>query len=208
MSLSVFLTVFGLIFIAEMGDKTQIVAMLLATRFDWKRAFAGIALAFALINLLAVLVGQLLFTWIDLSWVRLGAGVLFVFFGITALRGRNGDEGPVASAEMTSSRGPFFTSFLIIFLAEMGDKTQLMTATLAAQHAEYAAVFAGSTLALWLVSTLGMAIGVLVVKRVPLRLVRGLAGLIFIAFGIIALAQGATLRGWLPCIERLRALLC
>ncbi|MBQ4333926.1 MAG: TMEM165/GDT1 family protein, partial [Myxococcaceae bacterium] len=166
MSLSVFLTVFGIIFIAEMGDKTQLVSMILATRFDWKRAFAGIAFAFALINLLAVSIGQLLFNWVDVSWVRLGAGVLFVFFGVTTLRDR-GEEAD-AKLDESTARGPFLTSFLLIFLAEMGDKTQLMTATLAAQHAEGISVFAASTLALWLVSLIGMAVGVLVLKRGPL----------------------------------------
>lgn len=198
--------VFGLIFIAEMGDKTQIVSMLLTARFDWKKAFAGIALAFALINLLAVLIGQLLFSWLDLSWIRLGAGTLFVLFGVTTLRGRN--EGEAAGAEASCARGPFLTSFFMIFLAEMGDKTQLMTATLAAQHGDYIAVFAGSTLALWLVSLMGMGIGALLVKKVPLPRIKGFAGLIFIAFGIIALAQGAALKGWLPCLGALGALLC
>lgn len=201
MSLSVFLTVFGLIFIAEMGDKTQIVSMLLATRFDWKRAFAGIAFAFALINLLAVSIGQILFNWIDVSWVRLGAGVLFVFFGVTTLRDR-GEEAD-AKLDESTARGPFLTSFLLIFLAEMGDKTQLMTATLAARHAEGISVFAASTLALWLVSLLGMVVGVLVLKRVPLRLIKSIAGLIFIAFGIVSLAQGAALKGWIPGLRAL-----
>lgn len=120
MSLSAFLSAFGLIFVAEMGDKTQIVSMLLATRFDWKRAFAGIALAFALIDLLAVAVGQLLFSWIDLSWIRLGAGALFVFFGIATLRHRGEQE--AASDAADRARGPFLASFLMIFLAEMGDR--------------------------------------------------------------------------------------
>lgn len=83
-----------------------------------------------------------------------------------------------------------------------------MTATLAAQHADYASVFAGSTLALWLVSLLGMGAGALLAKRVQLARLKGIAGLIFIAFGLAALLQGAALRGWIPCARALAARLC
>ncbi|MDR0965490.1 MAG: TMEM165/GDT1 family protein [Myxococcales bacterium] len=212
MSLAILLKTFGLIFLAEMGDKTQIVSMLLATRFDWKKAFAGIALAFALINLLAVAVGQVLFNWIDVSWVRLGAGALFVFFGVTTLRHRN--DAPEEEAEgkgRHAAHGPILTAFLMILLAEMGDKTQLMSATLAAQYSGYVAVFIGSTLALWLVALLGMGAGVLLLKKVPLSLVKTMAGGIFLAFGVVSLVQGATLRGWLPCAfesSAFRSILC
>ena len=105
--------------------------MALALRFPWKKIFIGIAAAFALLNLGAVLIGKLLFAFLPLFWIKFVSGGLFLYFGISTLRSSpEDDEGGVK----VNAAGAIRTAFLMILLAELGDKTQLVTASLAAQH--------------------------------------------------------------------------
>ena len=199
-SLSTLANTFGLVFLAEIGDKTQLVSMMLAARFGWKRVFPGIALAFALLSALAVFLGQIAFRWIPLGWIKLVTALFFLFVGITALRNsdesdQDGDEGHPDSVKQ--GRGPALTAFLMIFLAEMGDKTQLLTASIAAGTEGYAAVFLGSTLALWVISLLGMAVSGIIAKKIPFRWIKRTAGIIFLCFGAAYLIQSAVLLGWI-----------
>ena len=115
------------------------------------RAYSGEPATKEELNLLAVTVGQALTSRLDPSWVHLAAGALFIFFGVNSIRSCSEKEDSDGD-EKLSKRGPFATSFLMIFFAEMGDKTQLMTAALAARHRDFVSVFAGSTAALCLVS--------------------------------------------------------
>jgi len=183
---TVFFTTFGIIFLAELGDKTQLTAMALALRFPWKKIFIGIAAAFALLNLGAVLIGKLLFTFLPLFWIKLVSGGLFLYFGITTLRSSCEDaeeERPIKAADAIR------TAFLMILMAELGDKTQLVTSSLAAQHASTLAVFSGSTLALWTVSLLGIFLGKQLVRFVPLCSIHRAAGCLFLLFGGVILYQ-------------------
>jgi putative Ca2+/H+ antiporter (TMEM165/GDT1 family) len=186
-NLSVLLSTFGLVFLAELGDKTQLAAMALASRYPWKKLFAGIAAAFVLLNAAAVLIGAVLFQLVPLHWIRLASAALFVCFGIATLRSKGEEERPTCGRGV---HGPTLTAFLMILLAELGDKTQLATATLAAQHATPISVFAGSTLALWLVSLLGLLIGAQLPRFLPATVVQRAAGLLFLLFGVVFLAQG------------------
>jgi putative Ca2+/H+ antiporter (TMEM165/GDT1 family) len=180
----VVLTAFWVVFLAELGDKTQLTAMALATKYPWRKVFLGIALAFALLNLLAVLVGKILFALLPLFWIKLVSGGLFLLFGVLTLRGAGGEEH--GENRPHSARGPFATSFVMILLAELGDKTQLVTMSLAAQYSQLA-VFIGSTLALWLVSLLGIFVGRELMRRIPLRLIHRGAGIMFLVFGAATL---------------------
>lgn len=189
MDLSVFITSFGIIFLAELGDKTQLTAMALALRFPWRRIFIGIALAFALLNLGAVVVGKLLFAVLPLFWIKVVSGGLFLFFGVSTLRSSPDDD----DSEPIHAASAFRTAFLMIFMAELGDKTQLVTASLAAQHPQQVAVFCGSTLALWSVSLIGIFLGKQLVRFIPLRYIHRAAGFLFLIFGGVILWQA--LRG-------------
>lgn len=186
MDSTVFLTTFGIIFLAELGDKTQLTAMALATRYSWKKVFLGIAAAFALLNLGAVLIGKVLFAFLPLFWIKLVSGALFLFFGVSTLRGGEEDEDGERRA---SARGPVVTSFVMILLAELGDKTQLVTTSLAAQHDAVLAVFSGSTLALWAVSLLGIFLGKQLIRVVSLPTIHKGAGVLFLVFGAVVLYQ-------------------
>ncbi|HEY3449552.1 MAG TPA: TMEM165/GDT1 family protein [Myxococcales bacterium] len=185
MNLEIFLSTFGMIFLAELGDKTQLTAVALAARFPWKKTFVGLAAAFALLNAFAVAIGEGLFKVVPLGWIQAGSAALFLFFGASTLLSKDddGDEDGEKNGK-GKARGPVATAFTLILFAELGDKTQLATASLAAQHASPWTVFAGSTLALWLVSLIGLLVGAQVARRVPMVWVRRAAGVTFLGFGL------------------------
>ena len=187
MDASVFAATFGIIFLAELGDKTQITAMVLATRHPWQKVFAGLAVAFVVLNLGAVLVGKVLFAVLPLLWIKLASAALFLVFGVMTLRAKDEEDGD--EAEKAAKHGPVLTAFLLILAAELGDKTQIVTASLAAQHASQTAVFAGSTLALWAVSLLGILAGKQLTRFVPMRYIKRAAGVIFLAFAAVILYE-------------------
>ena len=190
MNFTSFLTTFGIIFLAELGDKTQLTAMALATRYPWQRVFIGLAAAFALLNLGAVLLGSLMFTVLPLFWIKVVSAALFFFFGVTTLRTKEFDEEEEQNEEQRIKvRGPIATSFVMILLAEIGDKTQLVTASLAAQHDSPLAVFTASTLALWSVSLIGIFAGRQLVRFVSLAVLHKVAGCLFLVFGVAILYQ-------------------
>jgi putative Ca2+/H+ antiporter (TMEM165/GDT1 family) len=187
-NLGILASTFGLIFLAELGDKTQLTAMALATRYPWRRVFLGAAAAFLVLNALAVGAGRVLFELVPPFWIRLVSAALFLYFGVATLRAREEDEEREGGAARPR-RGPAFTAFTMIGLAELGDKTQLATATLAAQHASPLEVFAGATLALWTVSLLGVLVGTQLLRFLPLRTVHRIAGVLFLAFGAVLAYQ-------------------
>ena len=185
MDFSTFLSTFGLIFLAELGDKTQLTAMALALRYPWKRIFIGIAAAFTVLNLAAVLVGKVLFLLLPIFWITLISALLFLYFGYSTLRNActSEDDGPPPTAADAVR-----TAFLMIFMAELGDKTQLVTASQAAQHSSsftgMGTVFVASTLALWLVSLIGIFAGKQLVKYIPICWIHRSAGILFLVFGL------------------------
>ena len=186
MELSTLLSTFGLIFLAELGDKTQLTAMALALRYPWKRIFIGIAAAFTVLNLAAVLVGRVLFMVLPLFWVTLISALLFLYFGYSTLKNscaEEDDDGPPPTAADAVR-----TAFLMIFMAELGDKTQLVTASQAAQHSGslsgMGSVFVASTLALWSVSLIGIFAGKQLVKLIPVCWIHRAAGVMFLLFGL------------------------
>jgi Ca2+/H+ antiporter, TMEM165/GDT1 family len=190
MESTVFLSTFGLIFLAELGDKTQLTAMALALRYPWQRIFVGIAAAFVVLNLAAVVVGKVLFLLLPIFWVTLVSALLFLYFGYSTLRhgcGSDDDDDAPPPTAATAAR----TAFIMIFMAELGDKTQLVTASQAARHSDsltgMGTVFAASTLALWLVSLLGIFAGKQLVRFIPLCWIHRTAGFMFLAFGVVAL---------------------
>jgi len=190
MEKTIFLSTFGLIFLAELGDKTQLTAMALALRYPWRRIFVGIAAAFVVLNLAAVAIGKVLFLLLPLFWVTLVSALLFLYFGYSTLRHacENDDED---DAPPPTAATAFRTAFIMIFMAELGDKTQLVTASQAAQNSDSLAgmsiVFVASTLALWLVSLIGIFAGKQLVRYIPLRWIHRTAGVMFLVFGIAGL---------------------
>jgi putative Ca2+/H+ antiporter (TMEM165/GDT1 family) len=187
MSLSLVLSSFALLFVAEMGDKTQLMTMTLAHRYRAGPVIAGVFAAFVLLNLLAVSVGEALFRYIPQRLVLFVAGALFLTFAWRSwCDSRDGDDDEVVDA---NGRNAFFASFTLLFVAELGDKTQLAMVAMAAGTGDLVSVFVGGTLALWAVSLIGVALGGTLLRRVPRYWMHRAAAGLFFVFGAIAIAR-------------------
>ena len=179
---------FTLLFLAEMGDKTQLMAMTLAHRYRVLPVVIGTFAAFALLNLLAVLVGEGLARIVPRNAVLVVAGLLFLLFAWRSWR--DGAEEPTEATTIDHRRA-WLTSFTLIFVAELGDKTQLAMVALAAKTGALWSVYIGGTLALWTVSLLGILVGHTLLRRIEPRWVHRAAALLFLVFGLLALGQAS-----------------
>ena len=187
-SLTIALSVFGVIFLAELPDKTALAAFVLATRHRAMAVFVGAAAALAIQSLVAVLAGHLI-SLLPARDVRIGAGVLFIVTAV--LMWRHKQEEPQVADANARPMGFWRTVWLafgVLFLAEWGDLTQLATAALAARYAAPIVVFLGATAALW--SVVGIAAfsgshaGRLLAPKATQRIAAGL----FAAVGVALLA--------------------
>ena len=176
---------FSLIGLAEFGDKSQLVCMALAARYRAWPVFFGAVVAFALLNLLAVLFGATVAHWLPEWVVVLTVSLLFLGFGLHALR-QNDDEEDDTLDNDAASHGIFFSTFLLITVAEFGDKTQITAAGLGST-VDPLAVWFGATLALALTSALGVWLGRKLLDRMPIGLLHRFAGGLFILFAVVTL---------------------
>lgn len=179
-----FLAAFGLLFVAELGDKTQLVIIALAGRYSLRTVFLAAAAAFALLNALAVSVGVALYEFLPEAVIKYGVAALFILFGIFTLLAR--EEGEEAR-QKARARNPFLSVFLLISLMELGDKTQLSLLALTAKYSYPLFVWLGGTLALSATSFLGALLGAGLARVIPLSWMRRISGVIFIAFGVAGL---------------------
>jgi putative Ca2+/H+ antiporter (TMEM165/GDT1 family) len=171
-------TSFALIAAAEIGDKSQLVCMTLASRHRAMPILLGAVFAFAFLNTLAVVFGVAIAKWLPQYIVAATVALLFAAFGIHALRvGEEEDEeGEVVEK---SGHSIFFTTFLLITVAEFGDKTQLAVVALSST-ALPVAVWVGATAALAMTSGLGVLAGRTILQKIPLTLLHRLSGAIFL----------------------------
>ncbi len=182
------LAAFGLTFVAELGDKTQLVILTLSAKHGFRQVFLGAAAAFALLNALAVSVGVVLYEFVPESVIRYTVSAVFIVFGIfMLLPEREKKEREEEEDRNKRARGPFLTAFLLVCLMELGDKTQLSLLALTAKYSQPVFVFIGGTLALWATSLIGALVGTGVGRFIPQVWMRRISGAIFIAFGIINL---------------------
>lgn len=188
MDISVIASTFALLFLAELGDKTQLMTMTLAHRYPLRPVVAGVFLAFLVLNLLAVLLGAALYRYLPQEAVLAAAGLLFLVFAWRTWREADGGDEEEA---LEDNRGAFVTSFTLIFVAELGDKTQLALIALAASTGALWSTFIGGTLALWAVSAIGIAVGGTLLRRLPRAWVHRTAAALFGVFGVLALGQVA-----------------
>jgi putative Ca2+/H+ antiporter (TMEM165/GDT1 family) len=177
------ITSYVLIIAAEMGDKSQLVCMTLASRHRALPVMLGAIAAFALLNTLAVIFGVAIANWLPEYVIAATVAVLFTVFGIHALRVEEPDDDE--EVEEKSGHNIFFTTFLLITVAEFGDKTQLAVVALSSTAAPIA-VWLGSTLALVSTSALGVLAGRTILQKVPLVLLHKISGTIFLALAAIA----------------------
>jgi putative Ca2+/H+ antiporter (TMEM165/GDT1 family) len=177
---------FLLIALAEFGDKSQLVCMTLAARHRGLPVVLGAVAAFAFLNLLAVLFGAAVAAWLPEWVVTVAVAVLFAVFGISALRYTEEDEDE--EIEEKPGHGIFATTFLLIFLAEFGDKTQIAVAGLGSTT-DALAVWLGATLALTVTSILGVFAGRKFLHRLPLVWIHRISGVFFLALALYALSR-------------------
>jgi len=178
------LATFGLIALAEMGDKTQLIAIALSARYSRTHVFAGLMAAFIVLTALAVGVGEVAVAFIGPEIIGIAAGLLFILFGVITILIDDGDNGDVKNP---GARSAFMTAFSLIALAELGDKTELAVIALSAQYHAPIMVFFGAVLGLGLVSALGVAIGGKLQTMVPMDKLRIGSGILFLVFGVLFL---------------------
>ena len=167
--------------IAEMGDKTQLVALAFVTRYRATVVLGAVFVATLAIHLGSVFIGEAAGMALPVFWINLIAGVSFIAFGAWTLRGDELDE----DAELKPRRfGPFLTVGITFFLAELGDKTMLTTITIASQQKSFVGVWLGSTLGMVLADGLAIVVGKIMGKRIPERTVKIIAAIVFFGAGI------------------------
>lgn len=160
--LTIGLSVFAVIFLLELPDKTALATLLMASRLRPLPVFAGTALAFLIQSVVAVFAGSLL-GFLPRAPVRIVAGLAFVVVAVVLVRRNFRQEAEVERQDVVREerrhRSPLVTAFLVVFVAEWGDLTQLATAALQARYQRPVPVLVASTLALWTVSALAVVVG-------------------------------------------------
>jgi putative Ca2+/H+ antiporter (TMEM165/GDT1 family) len=180
--MSIFMASFIFVVLAEMGDKTQLLAMAFACRYPAKTVLAGVLVATLVNHLLAVVVGSWMTAFIPLETIQIAASASFILFGLWTLRG---DQ--LEGEDKKYKFSPFWTVAVAFFFAEMGDKTQLATVALAAKYQAIVPIWMGTTAAMLVADAFGIVVGVVLGKRIPERFVKWFAAIIFILFGIAGL---------------------
>lgn len=196
-NLGVLAATFAVIFPAELPDKTLVATLVLSTRYRPLPVWIGVCLAFAVQCLVAVAFGGLL-TLLPRGPVLLGAGLLFLVGAGLMFRGAGHAVEDLAAEEreveeQATARGSqriVLTSFLVLFAAEWGDLSQLVTAGLAARYGDPVSVFVGSWLALCTVGGLASLAGRQLAQRLPIVLIRRAAGVVFTVIGMITIFEG------------------
>ena len=188
-----FLKVFFTEFIAEMGDKTQLMLIALTSKYKLKDIIFGTAVAILVLNGLAVLAGGLVSEFIPGWLIKTVAALAFLYFAASTIAGDDDEE----EEEGGNSKIKFapFAVFCTFFVAELGDKTQLTAITFGANEGMEAAivVWIACSLGLFVADILGMLVGYLLKSKTPEGLLNTLAFVIFSVFGVYTLYQGLKL---------------
>jgi putative Ca2+/H+ antiporter (TMEM165/GDT1 family) len=180
---SAFLFAAGAVVLAEMGDKTQLLAMAFATKYKASKVMIGVLIATVLNHALAVLVGNLIAQIGGAQVLIQGISSLaFIFFGLWTIRGDKLD----GEDKKKTKFGPVATVTLAFFMAEMSDKTQLATVALATKFpASPFGILMGTTAGMLIADGVGIIIGVVLCRKIPERIVKLISAGVFIAFGFI-----------------------
>ncbi|MEU8524728.1 MULTISPECIES: TMEM165/GDT1 family protein [Streptomyces] len=188
-SFTILAITFGVVFLAELPDKTALAGLMLGTRYKASYVFAGVAAAFAVHVALAIAAGSVL-TLLPHRLVQAVVGVLFLAGAAMLLLKKNDDDDEQIKAPADQSFWKVSgAGFMLILVAEFGDLTQIMTANLAARYDNPVSVGIGAVLALWAVAGLGIVGGRTLMKYVPLRLITRIAACLMIALAGFSLYE-------------------
>jgi len=178
---------FGVIFVAELGDKSQLMALAFATRYRAVPVLIGITIATALVHLISVVIGGVLGAALPTSWITLAAGIAFFGFAAWTLRGDQLSSDEAGRADR-STRSAVVAASAAFFLAELGDKTMLATITLATTQG-LVGTWIGSTAGMVAADALAILVGQQLAKRVSEKVIRYAAAASFVVFGILLVAE-------------------
>ncbi len=175
------------IFVAELGDKSQLVALWFATRYKWWTVLAGVAAATLVVHLGSVAAGRALDDVLPESLLRVIVGLSFLGFAWWSIKGDSLDEDD--QRVRFGWAGAFGIVTISFFLSELGDKTQLATVSLASREASFTGVWMGSTLGMVAADAIAVAIGLVAGKRLPQRTVGLGAAVLFVIFGLLTIGS-------------------
>jgi putative Ca2+/H+ antiporter (TMEM165/GDT1 family) len=183
-----FLLSAGVIFLAELGDKSQLMAMTFASCFRARDVFVGITVATAIVHLGSVAVGAAVSTTLPTAVISAVSGVAFLGFAVWTLRGDKLHEAEEAKAARMTTRAAFAVG-VAFFLAELGDKTMLATVTLATRE-DWFGTWVGSTVGMVAADALAIGLGAMLGRHLPERVIRYVAAAAFAIFGALLILQG------------------
>lgn len=179
----------GAVVLAEMGDKTQLLAMAFATKYKASKVLIGVFLATVLNHALAVAIGSYITRFVSAqAWIQCIASLSFIFFGLWTIRGDKLD----GEENRLTKYGAIITVSIAFFLAEMGDKTQLATIALATKFpVNPVVILVGTTTGMLIADGIGIILGVVMCKKIPERTIKLISAGAFILFGFIGTYQVA-----------------
>jgi putative Ca2+/H+ antiporter (TMEM165/GDT1 family) len=186
--MSAFWVSLGIIFVAELGDKSQLMALTFAARYRALPILVGITIATAVVHGLSVLIGTVVDVALPTRAISVAAGLAFLGFAVWTLRGDSLDENETARANR-SAGSAVVAAAGAFFLAELGDKTMLATITLATKEGAFG-VWAGSTIGMVAADALAIVVGQQLGARLPERAIKIGAAASFVVFGLLLLAEG------------------
>jgi len=174
-----FVIPFLAIAIAELGDKTQVSILLLSSRTKkYSYVFLGVFFAFLIVDGIAIVAGNLIASVVDITILKPISGIVFIIFGVYMLLSKKEEK-----EEKKYDKNIFISAFLMIFLTEWGDKTQVAAALFATQY-NAVFVFIGTILALSILSLMAIFCGKILCERLNQKLLKKIAGVVFIIIGI------------------------
>ena len=186
--MSAFWLSFAVIFVAELGDKSQLMAMTFATRYKFWTVILAITAATAVVHLFSVALGNVVGLALPTGPINIIAGVAFIGFGLWTLRGDELTEEEESRAARTT-RSAFFAVAIAFFLAELGDKTMLATVTLATTEGWFG-TWIGSTLGMVAADALAIGVGAVLGRKLPENVIRIGAAILFFIFGAWLIFEG------------------
>ena len=178
---------FGVIFVAELGDKSQLMALTFATRYKPLPILIGITIATGFVHAVSVLVGAVIGAHLPTNAITLVAGIAFLGFAAWTWRGDELDDDEASKAER-NDRSAIVAASVAFFLAELGDKTMLATITLATRENPFG-TWAGSTIGMVAADALAIAVGAALGSRLPERAIRIGATVAFVVFGVLLIGE-------------------
>ena len=179
---------FAVIFVAELGDKSQLMALAFAARYKATSVLIGITIATALVHAFSVVIGRVAAVNLPTAAINVGAGIAFLAFAVWTIRGDALTQEEEARARQTT-RSPIIAVGIAFFLAELGDKTMLATITLATTE-EIFGTWLGSTLGMVVADAIAIVIGKQLGARLPERAIKVGAAVSFVVFGVLLILEG------------------